>query len=248
MQTWTSQCDTLSILSLNSNKKQNPPSSMWGPSVGRCTPSWPPSSCIPQSPSSPQTKSRSSSFSSFPPPRCRPVLWCFPLERWSGLEAQTSWGQLTGWLKVRSKTKVKQRGQKISQERPPPTPHTWLFMNPGGKMFKCYFSSLDKNLAWLTCSQTECWIFTFASETSKTWLYVSNRMQNVQWCVNYLNFDYVNIIYKYHQSNTFIKLHCVFSPYLYICTIQNKWSVKDFPFNSHIYVIYTSVFFWPFFV
>ena len=146
--TWTSHCDTLSILSLNSNNKQNSPSSMWGPSVGRCTPSWPPSSCIPQSPSSPQTKSRSSSFSSSPPPRCRPVLWCFPLERWSGLEAQTSWGQLTGWLKVRSKTKVKQGGQKISQERPPPTPHTWLFMNPGGKMFKCYFSSLDKNLAW----------------------------------------------------------------------------------------------------
>ena len=201
---------------------------MWGPSVGRCTPSWPPSSCIPQSPSSPQTKSRSSSFSSFPPPRCRPVLWCFPLERWSGLEAQTSWGQLTGWLKVRSKTKVKQGGQKISQERPPPTPHTRLFMNPGGKMFKCYFSSLDKNLAWrnwLTCSQTECWIFTFASETSKTWLYVSNRMQDVHWCVNYLNFDYVNIIYKYHQSNTFIKLHCVSLPiYIFVpFRINEAW-------------------------
>ena len=146
MQTWTSQCDTLSILSLNSNNKQNSPSSMWGPSVGRCTPSWPPSSCIPQSPSSPQTKSRSSSFSSFPPPRCCPVLWCFPLERWSGLEAQTSWGQLTGWLKVRSKTKVKQGGQKISQERPPPTPHTWLFMNPGGKCSNVTFPLSTKIL------------------------------------------------------------------------------------------------------
>ena len=179
---------------------------MWGPSVGRCTPSWPPSSCIPQSPSSPQTKSRSSSFSSFPSPRCRPVLWCFPLERWSGLEAQTSWGQLTGWLKVRSKTKVKQGGQKISQERPPPTPHTWLFMNPGGKMFKCYFSSLDKNLAWRN------WLVPKLSAENSPLPPrppKRNRMQDVQWCVNYLNFDYVNIIYKYHQSNTFIKLHCV---------------------------------------
>ena len=144
MQTWTSQCDTLSILSLNSNNKQNPPSSMWGPSVGRCTPSSPPSSCIPQSPSSPQTKSRSSSFSSFPPPRCRPVLWCFPLERWSGLEAQTSWEQLTGWLKVRSKTKVKQKVKRYRRNDlpQPPIPDS----NSGGKCSNVTFPLSTKIL------------------------------------------------------------------------------------------------------
>ena len=118
------------------------------------------------------------------------------------------------------------RSKDIARTTSPTPPYPTFYESWRENVQMLLFLSRQKTcMEKLTCSQTECWIFTFASEISKTWLYVSNRMQDVQWCVNYLNFDYVNIIYKYHQSNTFIKLHCVSLPiYIFVpFKINEAW-------------------------